>query len=400
MKIAYVSFEYPPDTALGGIATYIRQVAAMMQRRGHHVEVFCASPNRTVTEIIEGVTVQRINCTKRDVFPEAIVPLFSERHAAINFDVIESPEYSGDGYYIKKQFPSLPLVVKLHTPSFFIHEMSNFYVPALSKVRYMMGGLIRGKMNKPFWKWVKKEEDREYLITKLADQIHTPSISLGDIVSERWNIQRQNISNVPYPFLPNPKFLAIPSVNRGTVFGFIGRLEVRKGMIVLTEAAKTILKEVPHSRFLIVGKSLPSHLPGISMKDYVMQQLQQFATRVEFKEATPDEIPGILSTIDVCVYPSIWENFPNVCLEAMSAARAIVGSLKGGMKDMLEEPEAGLLIDPLKPGEIADAVIRLLNNKELAVQLGEAARNKILSAYNSETIGSLMENKYKEIATK
>jgi glycogen(starch) synthase len=399
LKIAYVSFEYPPDTAVGGIATYVHQVANMMRKRGHHVEVFCGSPDRTITETIDGVTIHRIK-SKRQQFPKDILPVFTERQIAIRFDLLESPEYMGDGYYIKKQFPLLPLVVKLHTPSFFIHEMSNFYVSASTKARYILGGLIRGKISKPFWKWVKKEEDPEYLITQLADQIHTPSVSLGDIVSEKWNIQRQKISNVPYPFLPNPKFLAIPSLNGGCVFGFIGRLEVRKGMIVLTEAAKKVLKEVPHSRFLIVGKSLPSHLPGISMKDYVMQQLQQFATRVEFKEAAPDEIPGILSTIDVCVYPSIWENFPNVCLEAMSAARAIVGSVKGGMKDMLEKPEAGLLIDPLKPGEIANAVIRLLNNKELAVQLGKAARNKILSVYNSESIGSLMENKYKEIAIK
>lgn len=399
MKIAYVSFEYPPDTAVGGIATYVHQVANMMKNRGHAVEVFCGSATRSITENIEGVTVHRIQSNRQD-FPKNIVSLFIERQAAIQFDLLESPEYSGDGYYIKKQFPLLPLVVKLHTPSFFIHEMSNFYLPALSKVRYMVGGLIRGQINKPFWKWVKKEEDPEYLITQLADQIHTPSVSLGDIVSEKWNIQRQKIANVPYPFLPNPKFLAIPPVNRGCVFGYIGRLEVRKGLIVLTDAAKRILEEVPQSRFLLVGKPLPSHLPGISMKDYVMQQLQQFGTRVEFKEATPDEIPAILSTIDVCVYPSIWENFPNVCLEAMSAARAIVGSVKGGMKDMLEEPEAGLLVDPLKPNEVADAVIRLLNNKDLAVQLGTAARNKILSAYNSESIGSLMENKYKEIAIK
>lgn len=399
MKIAYVSFEYPPDTAVGGIATYVHQVANMMKNRGHHVEVFCGSPKRSITENIEGVTVHRKQSTRQD-FPKDIVSLFVERQAAIQFDLLESPEYLGDGYYIKQQFPLLPLVVKLHTPSFFIHEMSNFYVPALSKVRYMVGGLIRGKINKPFWKWTKKEEDPEYLITQLADQIHTPSVSLGDIVSEKWNIQRQKISNVPYPFLPNPKFLAIPPVNNGCVFGYIGRLEVRKGLVVLTEAAKKILEEVPQSRFVIVGKSLPSHLPGIGMKEYVMQQLQQFGNRVEFMEARPEEIPAILSTIDVCVYPSIWENFPNVCLEAMSAARGIVGSVRGGMKDMLEEPEAGLLVDPLKPGEIADAVIRLLNNKDLAVQLGKTARSKILSVYNSESIGLLMENKYKEIAIK
>ena len=47
MRIAFISYEYPPDTAAGGIATYARQAAHMLRDRGHAVEVFAASPHRT-----------------------------------------------------------------------------------------------------------------------------------------------------------------------------------------------------------------------------------------------------------------------------------------------------------------------------------------------------------------
>jgi glycosyltransferase involved in cell wall biosynthesis len=114
-------------------------------------------------------------------------------------------------------------------------------------------------------------------------------------------------------------------------------------------------------------------------------------------QLTPSEIPTVLAQTDVCVFPSIWENFPNVCLEAMSAGRAIVGSEQGGMKDMLEQPEAGILVNPLDSKAIAAAVIKLLNDAELRVKLGTAARQKILSAYNKEVIGDLMEKQYKRM---
>ena len=61
MNIAFISYEYPPDTAYGGIATYVHQAAMMLSRRGHHVEVFSGSPHRTGTENEECLLVHRIN---------------------------------------------------------------------------------------------------------------------------------------------------------------------------------------------------------------------------------------------------------------------------------------------------------------------------------------------------
>ena len=50
MHIAFVSFEYPPDTADGGIATYVPQATWMLLARGHTLAVFAASRTRTQTE--------------------------------------------------------------------------------------------------------------------------------------------------------------------------------------------------------------------------------------------------------------------------------------------------------------------------------------------------------------
>ncbi|MEH2108257.1 glycogen/starch synthase [Nostoc sp.] len=58
MKIAFISYEYPPDTAYGGIATYLYQAARVLQQRGHLVEVFAGSTYRTTTETENEILVQ------------------------------------------------------------------------------------------------------------------------------------------------------------------------------------------------------------------------------------------------------------------------------------------------------------------------------------------------------
>jgi glycosyltransferase involved in cell wall biosynthesis len=68
------------------------------------------------------------------------------------------------------------------------------------------------------------------------------------------------------------------------------------------------------------------------------------------------------------------------------------------MKDMLENPKCGLLVDPLNSKEISDAVIELLQNNELNKNLGMAARQKVFNEYNSYKIGSLMETCYGQLS--
>jgi glycogen(starch) synthase len=400
-----VSFEYPPDTALGGIATYVYQVSRMMKDRGHDIEVFCASTTRSISEDVDGIKVHRVLTESRYDFPQIILSVFASRHLQDKFDIIESPEYSGDGKEIKKMFPDLPLVVKLHTPTAFIAALDSHYssekIKTYKKIKHIVGGLVKGEIRKGYWKngiWWNKLFDNDYSTTLLADQIHTPSISLGDIVSMKWGIRRDKILNVPNPFIPNEDFLKIPILKTETKnITFIGRLEVRKGLIELVKAIPLICKAVPNAKIRFVGRTLHSPVSGMTMREYIESKLSSYKDRIEFTHVTSSQISNLLSETDVCVFPSIWENFPNVCLEAMSAGRAIVGSNQGGMVDMLQRPQAGILVNPMNPNKIAQAVINLLNNSELRVALGKAARNKALSAYNSEIIGAMMEKLYSQL---
>ncbi|MBC7913690.1 MAG: glycosyltransferase family 4 protein [Pyrinomonadaceae bacterium] len=397
MRIAYVSYEYPPDTAVGGIATYVYQIANTMHQRGHQVEVFCASAYRTVSEQIDGIKIHRVLCKNRTIFNEVILPFFELSNNHKKFDIVESPEFSADGLAIKLKYPDIPLVVKLHTPWFLIGEMNNSYFGFIKKVKFITSGLIRGKLYKPFWKIRDKQNDPDYLITKLADQIHTPSISLGDIVSTKWDIQRGQILHVPYSYIPNNDLLKIPTNTDTNTITYVGRLEVRKGLVELSKAIAIVLKTKPSVKFRFVGSVQGSPKQNIDMKAYLISTLKKYKKNLEFMEVSSDKIYTIYADTDICVFPSIWENFPNTCLEAMSAGRGIVASKNGGMKDMLEDCSGGILINPLKPNEIANALILLINQKSLRIEMGTNARKKVLYSYDNGTIGLLMEQKYQAL---
>lgn len=396
MKIALISYEYPPDTAMGGIATYVDQISRVLENRGHHVEVFSASLTREVTDSRYGILVHRVLETDRNNFREKIVNTFTERHNAVKFDVIESPEFNADAYEIARTVPDLPLVIKFHTPKFLLNKI-NFKNPnpsLLVKLRWYLGQMRRGINIKAYWKYF-REDDIEYLFSKNADELVFPTPSLADIVLKQWQIPSDRISIVPYAFTPSSKLLNIPIETYSDTVTYIGRLEIRKGVICLAQAIPLVLKSCPKAKFRFVGRSQISPNPNLNMRQYLSEILHNNLYAIEFIDSVPyDDIPNYLSQTDICVFPSIWENFPNVCLEAMSAGRGIVASKSGGMKDMLDVTSLGILVEPQKPQQLANAIIKLLKNPELRIQLGKNARNRVLQEYNANRIGHLQEESY------
>ncbi len=402
MRIAFISLEYPPDTAYGGIGTYTGQVVALLHKRGHDVEVFTASPSREGSFIVNDIPVHYILDKGLEYFRENIVTIFATRHEQAPFDIIESPEYNADGLGIKEKYPNLPLAVKLHTPKFLVDKLNGNEPSATAwvKMRILLGAYRRLQKPSRFWIY-DKNSDPEYRIAKKADLISSPSLSLRNIVAEKWEIPEKNIIHLPYPFMPLPGLLDIPVRNKSKTITYLGRLEVRKGVCIFTKVIPAIIEKLPDYTFHFVGSDLPSPEPGLSMKAFLAKTLIKYQSNIRFTgRVSQSELPRILSDTAICVFPSIWENFPNVCLEAMSAGRAIVGSKNGGMKDMLEFPQAGILVDPYSAEEIIAALEKYITNPELRFRMGEQARRNVLENYNETIIGEKIETIYGEVISR
>ncbi len=389
MKIALISYEYPPDTALGGIATYMLHAAKMLHERGHHVEVFAASPTQTGTFDDGGVIVHRIRETERFGFPFRIAPTFASRHASIGFDVAEAPEYFADGAGAIQLVPDMPLVVKLHTPSYLLWRIT-FGHSRLVMARNYFASVRRGEL--PPWN---PNHGQERACALAADEVAAPCQAIADEVAQAWDLPRWMTPVVPNVYEPSEALLKIDPHTDSKIVTFVGRLEVRKGVVTFAAAIPLILRENPNLRFRFVGRSVELR-KGVEMVDHLKQMLAGHEKSVEFTGPVPlDRVPQMLAETDICVFPSIWENFPNVCLEAMSAGRGVVGSSAGGMKEILGEGAVGRLVAPNQPRELADKVLDLGANPQMRMELGIKARARVLSEYCPARVGQLQEESYR-----
>ncbi len=398
MRIALVSYEYPPDTATGGIATYTHHWARLLFSRGHDVEVFCASFSRTDSLVEEGILVHRVQEEDRTLFKKTILPIFRERHQLKKFDVIESPEFNADGKLIKQAYPEVKLVVKLHTPSFLMDDLNetNSTVSFWQKLRVTAGAYRRFRTPSRYWKKNELIYKEEKNFTKGADYITSPSLSLRTIVAHKWNLPLAKIVHLPNPYLPDSSYLEISPVSASKTITYLGRLEKRKGILIFGEVVPKVLQKHPNTRFRFIGRDSFIQSFGQTAKQFLQKKLEKYSGRLEFIKHVPlEKIPGYLADSALCVFPGLWENFPTVCLEAMSAARVVVGSKNGGMEDMLSSPQAGILTDPSNAEEIADIICYLLDNPKIKNQMALQARQNVLEKYNASTLG----DKFEQILT-
>jgi glycogen synthase len=390
MKIGLISFEYLPDTGFGGIATYASNTAQMLADAGHHVEVVCGSRSRSGSENEGGVLVHRVFTGKNDeqrcpeYFGPAFASVFEARNRAIGgFDVVESPEVNAEGAEFAAAHPDVPLVVKLHTPLYIVDRYSRARFNMLGAARFGLGALRRGQL--PKWPEGPDSRVRDYekIFALAADRIAAPSRAIARLVGEEWFLPPNRLSIFPLPFESPNDLVDIPlsSTGPGRRILYVGRLEPKKGVQHLGRALAIIRRHVPNATLRCLGQVCQAPVAGWSMDAYMRKAAGSSSVAIEFPGAVlRSELSHELASADVCAFPSLWENFPYACLEAMTAARAIVGSTAGGMAEMLDDG-SGVLVEPGSPNRWAEAICSLLLDGAKRHALGAKARRRVATEY-------------------
>lgn len=392
MRIALVSYEYAGHANGGGIGTYVRGAAAMLAGRGHDVEVFTSGDSPASEFVSPGLLVHSV-CTSRVEFPQAIVPVFAKRNAVAAFDVIEGPEFGADAAAIASAFPEIALVVKLHAPRFTIDASNAHYVDWRRRSRYFLGALRRGRLPDNPWRYrIETDSERTHVLD--ANEIVANSHATAELVGRIWGLPKQRVSVVPLVFEPPRQLLAIDPESKTNVVLFLGRLEVRKGVLELAKAVSHAVRRIADVRFRFVGRSLPHPADGAPMSEHIRRTVGPRAP-VEIVDGIPyEKVPLELAKADLCVFPSDWEASGFVCLEAMAAARGVIGSSAGGMAEIIDHGRTGLLVPPRNPRAIAEAILTLMRDPERRIAMGRAAREHVLSAYSPDVIAPLQEASY------
>jgi phosphatidyl-myo-inositol alpha-mannosyltransferase len=178
-----------------------------------------------------------------------------------------------------------------------------------------------------------------------------------------------------YTIIPNgvdtnhfkPSVLPLDNYNDGKAnILFVGRLEKRKGFDYLLEAYSKIKPEFPESRLIQVG-------PGVMLR----KKYQRFIDRNGIPDvifagySTYNDLPRYYKTADIACFPSTGrESQGIVLLEAMSVGKPVIASNIDGYNSVLTDGVEGIAVPPRQPEDLAQALTRLLKDKQLCAQMG------------------------------
>ena len=165
----------------------------------------------------------------------------------------------------------------------------------------------------------------------------------------------------------------------------ICRLVPRKGMDLVLQALKEIVRKVPNVVYLVGGSGpdsfrLKELCDKLGLREHVM-----FLGRIP-----EEELPYYYSLADVFVMPAKSdppdvEGFGIVFLEANACKTPVIGSKSGGIPDAIVNGETGLLVDENNTEQLTTAIWKLITNNKLSRKMGEAGRKRILSEINWDT---------------
>ncbi len=363
MKIALLSNEYPPETAFGGISTYVSYLARGLVQGGHEVTVVSLSLDGDKEGDDEGVRVIRL---ARPSWP--LLSAFGWEWRAAErlerlvreeaYEIIEAPAWTGQAFFYRRRFGA-PLILRLMTP-----------YPKATEFGSRPGLLRR----------VKTSFMERHTLGK-ATLLLSLSKSIGDEYVKLYGVDPTKIRLAPIG-IPQPKNLDIKT--DPNLILFLGRLEPRKGVDLLIQAMPAVWSAVPSARLTLVGKDQPLAPNGVTYGAWVKEMFSaEEVSKILFTGFVSDqEREKYLARCALLVAPSRYESFGLIYLEAMSYGKPVIATHNGGADSIISDGENGFLSDLLSTS-LAENIIRMLTDKMLAHSMGQKSQEIFNSKFTT-----------------
>lgn len=202
----------------------------------------------------------------------------------------------------------------------------------------------------------------------------------------------------PLPLDANAPVWSLANCEPDTVL-FVGRFDFGKGADLVLAAFETLLSIKPTAKLLFVGPD-----DGLICTDGVRRKFQEYCAhyirpstvgRIEFFGAqSRDQIERLRVRARVTVMSSRWENQPYVLMEAMWQGCPIVANPSGGVAEVLEQGQTGLLADAGDPNMFAATLASLLDDSDRSESLGRAARVAVASRHGPDVVAGIAVEAY------
>jgi len=172
---------------------------------------------------------------------------------------------------------------------------------------------------------------------------------------------------------------ALLGLRPAPVVGFIGQLGGHKGVDTLLEAMRVVWTGQPAAQLLIAGaRTQFSRWLERALAYLPPAQRAQVVLRYDFAEA---EKPVLYNAIDLLASPSGYESFGITFLEAWAAGKPVIGCRRGAVPSVVADGEDGILVGYRDVGQLAEAILLLLNRQDTARRMGDTGRKKVRERY-------------------
>jgi len=225
-----------------------------------------------------------------------------------------------------------------------------------------------------------------------------PSQVIGHHMIQDFGVLPESIRCIPRS-VDLRKFNVVRDDNQSKArptIAIIGRITPLKGHEYFLRAMTAVVRAMPYVKIWVIGDApaeKESYMEGL----LALTKHLGLSDHVEFLGNRKD-IPQLLAQVDTLVLSTVTqESFGRVILEAQAAGVPVVATRVGGVVDLIDEGKTGLLVAPKEPEEMAQAVIKILQDKTLARQMVENAKAKILSHYTLDHMATQTLKVYQEL---
>jgi len=392
MHIVFVSRELPPSLRCGGIGTYVWDIATALVTFGHQVTVICASDKTKELKTFKkkGVNIIRLSggdfaipgVEKAGNNPfgrnlRSIVRYWSYRKKVADcldrlidtekVDIVEFAEYGNEAAVWMYRQRRIPMVVRLHTPSTLNRKTGKRY-------------LLTPKLF-PYY----KRALQEYESIKQAQAVTSCSKALAD-----WIKADAGFTNFHIEVLPNPIDFWTwnqplsdkdkdSNLANNNIFS-AGTVVPAKGYKDLMDAVSILRNRGRDVSLTIAGKwgALGRSLEKKKCKDSDMSSCLSLLGVIP-----REKLREFYQKASIVCFPAWWENFPMVCLEAMSSGAIVVASSSGGMSEIIRDGIDGFLVEPKDSFKIANRLAEVLDiSNDQKIMIKNQSQERIRSAFD------------------
>lgn len=388
MRICIVSVEYPPFRG-GGIGTYAYNMSRFLAEAGHEVHVIAnawvdhATTPPPPLEQQGNLWIHRVDAITNHYGPRPPFDDDDDRMGKVcrwwdsslfwstlaaqkleevcaqhKIDVVEYPECYAESYIAMRwrrlgnTKVDVPMTLTLHSP---IHEVT------VNNLYRMYEG------------WFRRRDTMEEYCIRNADMLSSPSQALVHIVNRRLGLDP---AQHPCDVIYNPMdFESLPDLPAAGQIGedepmtllSVGRVEPRKGIKYLIDAASLLMDRYPQLKVHFIGKDCDAgEVPG-STTEFMQRRIRSdLRDRFIFEGLRPRaEVLKRYSSATAYIHPAPWDNLPYALCEAMAYGACVISSDNGGMAEVIVDGESGVLFPTKNVEALAAAIERVLKDPEL-----------------------------------